>query len=63
MMSFAYDCFLPEGQTWRDLFDMVSSSCFGKRLIWQAADVCMVAGADCRPVGAACLGSQCELLH
>ena len=23
MMSFAYDCFLPEGQTWRDLFDMV----------------------------------------
>jgi hypothetical protein len=24
MMSFAYDCFLPEGQTWRDLFDMVS---------------------------------------
>ena len=25
MMSFAYDCFLPEGQTWRDLFDMVSA--------------------------------------
>lgn len=24
MMSFAYDCFLPEGHTWRDLFDMVS---------------------------------------
>ncbi|PRW58251.1 5 -nucleotidase domain-containing 4 isoform X1 isoform A [Chlorella sorokiniana] len=23
MMSYAYDCFLPEGQTWRDLFDMV----------------------------------------
>lgn len=23
MMSHAYDCFLPEGQTWRDLFDMV----------------------------------------
>ena len=25
MMSFAYDGFLPEGQTWRDLFDMVSA--------------------------------------
>lgn len=23
MMGFAYDCFLPQGQTWRDLFDMV----------------------------------------
>ena len=23
MMSYAYDCFLPEGQTWRDLFDMI----------------------------------------
>lgn len=23
MMSFAYDHFLPQGQTWRDLFDMV----------------------------------------
>jgi len=23
MMSFAYDPFMPEGQTWRDLFDMV----------------------------------------
>lgn len=23
MMSFAYDRFLPEGMTWRDIFDMV----------------------------------------
>ncbi|KAL4430736.1 hypothetical protein ABPG75_005992 [Micractinium tetrahymenae] len=23
IMSYAYDCFLPQGQTWRDLFDMV----------------------------------------
>ncbi|KAL4432385.1 hypothetical protein ABPG77_001684 [Micractinium sp. CCAP 211/92] len=23
IMSYAYDCFLPPGQTWRDLFDMV----------------------------------------
>jgi 5'-nucleotidase len=23
MMSYAYDRFLPEGTTWRDLFDMV----------------------------------------
>lgn len=23
MMSFAYDRFLPQGMTWRDLFDMV----------------------------------------
>ena len=24
MMSYAYDRFMPEGKTWRDLFDMVS---------------------------------------
>ena len=28
MMSFAYDRYLPEGMTWRDLFDMVSSAAF-----------------------------------
>lgn len=26
MMSYAYDEFLPEGKTWRDLFDMVHPS-------------------------------------
>lgn len=24
MMSFAYNSFMPQGSTWRDLFDMVS---------------------------------------
>lgn len=26
MMSFAYDRFLPEGMSWRDMFDMVGAS-------------------------------------
>lgn len=26
IMSYAYDCFLPPGQTWRDLFDMVGAT-------------------------------------
>ncbi len=27
MMSYAYDEFLPDGKTWRDLFDMVATRC------------------------------------
>jgi 5' nucleotidase family len=43
MMSYAYDEYLPEGKTWRDLFDMVqlcvtpSSGC---HCMWPAGVFC-----------------------
>ncbi len=32
MMSYAYDEYLPEGKTWRDLFDMVGHCLFAAGL-------------------------------
>ena len=47
-MSFAYDCFLPEGQTWRDLFDMVRAPCTPSVLSWTGG---LAAGRNATPWG------------
>ena len=52
MMSFAYDCFLPEGQTWRDLFDMVS-------VVWDMGCGLMV-GVSGVVAGAGVAGTRAE---
>jgi hypothetical protein len=54
MMAFAYDRFLPDGMTWRDLFDMVREQrdlgrVWGEVLVVLLACVFAVVGHDrCR---------------
>jgi hypothetical protein len=56
MMSFAYDCFLPPGQTWRDLFDMVGG---GRRArVERGWAVCGVGGTYIRGARWRCGGAR-----